>query len=171
VWATALQGSKILEIGAGTGLNMAYYCPAAAVFALDPAAEMLDRAACRSRKAGLHAQFIRGRAEALPFPEAAFDAAVATLVFCTVEEQNRSLGELYRVVKPKAPVRLFEHIRLEKGIAARLQDLLTPPWKKIAGGCRLNRNTPAAVENAGFHIEHLRKIGGGIFVAIDALKP
>ncbi len=169
-WATSLPGRKILEIGVGTGLNMPYYNKESIVFAVDPAAEMLYRAAVRSRKTGCRSHLIRGKAEFLPFPSAVFDSAVGTLVFCTVEDPRRSLGEVFRVLKPGGTIRLFEHIQLQEGAGSRIQDLLTPAWKQIAGGCRLNRNTPKTVEEAGFRIRHLRRMFGGIFVAIDAVK-
>ena len=169
-WATSLKGSKILEIGVGTGLNMPYYNHETTIFAVDPDAEMLKRAVARCNGSGHNAHFIRGQAETLPFSDAAFDAAVGTLVFCTVADQERSLSELNRVVKPGAPIRLFEHVRLDEGAGAHFQDLLTPVWKGIAGGCRLNRKTPEAVKNAGFRIEDIRKMAGAVFVAIDAIK-
>jgi ubiquinone/menaquinone biosynthesis C-methylase UbiE len=169
-WATALPGRNILEIGVGTGLNMPYYKKESVVFAVDPAAEMLCRAAVRSRETGFRSHLIRGKAEFLPFPSAAFDSAVGTLVFCTVDDPLRSLGELFRVLKPGGSIRLFEHIQLQEGAGSRIQDFFTPAWKKISGGCRLNRNTPETVEEAGFRIRHLQRMFGGIFVAIDAVK-
>ena len=170
-WATSLPGSIILEIGVGTGLNMPHYLKECAVFAVDPAVEMLHRAAICSEKAAAGIHLIRGEAEFLPFPASVFDAAVGTLVFCTVDDQSRSLNELYRVLKPGAPVRLFEHVRLGGRAGACIQDLFTPAWKQIAGGCRLNRNTPEAVEEAGFRIQRLQRMFGGVFVAIAAIKP
>ena len=117
-WAAALKAKRILEIGVGTGLNMAHYNQESTVFAVDPDAGMLQRAVTRAQRVRREACFCLGRAEALPFRSAAFDAAVATLVFCTVSDLSRSLGELHRVLKPQAPVRLFEHVRLRSGTGA-----------------------------------------------------
>jgi len=169
-WAASLKAKKVLEIGAGTGLNLAYYNNESKVFALDPDAGMLKRAVARAHGIRREAYFCFGRAEALPFRSAAFDAALATLVFCTVNDLPHSLGELNRVLKPQAPVRLFEHVRLRSGTGARIQDVLTPAWKRIAGGCHLNRDTLKAVETAGFEIRRVQEQFGGVFIAVDALK-
>jgi ubiquinone/menaquinone biosynthesis C-methylase UbiE len=170
-WATAIHDGKILEIGIGTGLNIEHYKPGDNVYAVEPDLQMLKRAAVRREKLKAKTHLIRARAEFLPFPDAAFDAALGTLVLCTVNDLNLSLRELYRVLKPEGTIRLFEHVRMEKGPGAPLQDFLTPAWKRIAGGCHMNRNTLAAVENAGFKITRVRSMMGGIFVAADGLKP
>ena len=170
-WITAIQGDKILEIGIGTGLNIEHYRPGTDIFAIEPDLQMLKRAAVRRRKFKANAHLILGRAEALPFSDREFDAAFATLVLCTVDDSNRSFRELYRVLKPGGSIRLFEHVRMEKGPGATLQDFLTPVWKHIAGGCHLNRNTLTAVENAGFKIISVHKMMGGILVAADGMKP
>ena len=169
-WAASLKAKKVLEIGVGTGLNMAHYNQESIVFALDPDAGMLKRAVIRAERVRIEACFCLGRAEALPFRSSIFDAALATLVFCTVNDLPHSLGELNRVLKPQAPVRLFEHVRLRSGTGARIQDVLTPAWKRIAGGCHLNRDTLKAVESAGFEIRRVQERLGGIFIAVDAFK-
>lgn len=169
-WAASLQGRKVLEIGVGTGLNIAHYNEGSVVFAIDPAFEMVQRAIRRARRLRRQAYFSLGQAEALPFRPATFDAGVSTLVFCTVNDLSQALRELHRVLKPHALLRLFEHVRLKGGTGVRIQDCLTPAWKHIAGGCHLNRDTLAAVEAAGFEIRRVQKRLGGIFIAVDALK-
>lgn len=171
VWATSLPTGKILEIGIGTGLNVPHYKRSTVVFAIDPTAEMLKLASLRSTKFKNKTHLVRSRGESLPFPDASFDAALGTLVFCTVADPNLSFRELYRVLKPGAPVRLFEHVRLGKGPGSMFQDFLTPVWKRIAGGCHLNRDTLTAAESAGFKIINVRTIMGGILIAVDAMKP
>jgi len=169
-WAASLKGRKVLENGVGTRLNIEHYNQSGTVFAIDPAVEMLQRAVRRARNGRRKVYFCLGRAEALPFRTATFDAAVATLVFCTVSDLSKSLKELHRVLQPLAPVRLFEHVRLSGGTGARLQDALTPTWQHIAGGCHLNRDTLKAVETAAFEIRRFQEELGGIFIIIEALR-
>lgn len=170
-WAASVEGKRILELGIGTGLNLPYYRRSAAVFAIDSSWEMLERAEARAGKMGRLAALVQARAEELPFREAIFDAAVVTMVLCTVEDMMRSLEELRRVLRPHAPVRMVEHVRLHDGAGARIQDALTPGWKRIAGGCNLNRDTLEAVKTAGFEVIRVEEHALGIFLFIEAAAP
>jgi ubiquinone/menaquinone biosynthesis C-methylase UbiE len=156
----------VLEIGAGTGLNLPHYGPGPTVIAVDPKLSLI-RHALRRRRPGQY--LVCARAEALPFPDATFQAAAGTLVFCTVGDPERGLGELRRVLEPEAELRLIEHVRWERRPAlARLQDWLTPAWKAISDGCHLNRATEKLIEQAGFEIERRREDFSGVFVEIHA---
>ena len=157
---------RVLEVGSGTGLNFPQYGSSATVIAVDPKISHI-RYARRRRRLGLHQ--VCARAEALPFRDATFQAAVGTLVFCTVTDPERGLGELRRVLEPEAELRLIEHVRWERRPAlARLQDWLTPAWKVISSGCHLNRATERMIERAGFKIERRREDFDGIFVEVHA---
>ena len=168
-WRRDLLGGlrgRVLEIGSGTGLNFPQYSSSPTVIAVDPKMSHI-RYARRRRRPGQH--LLCARAEALPFRDATFQAAVGTLVFCTVGDPEKGLGELRRVLEPEAELRLIEHVRWERRPAlARLQDWLTPAWRVISSGCHLNRATERMIERAGFKIERRRENFDGIFVEVRA---
>lgn len=154
----------VLEVGAGSGLNFALYPPGQVerVEAVEPDATMRRYAEPRRAAAPVPITLTAAPAEALPFADATFDSAVATLVFCSVSDPLRSLGEIRRVLKPGGTLLLFEHVRAEGAIAARMQDMLTPFTKRVAGGCHWNRDTAGAVAEAGFQVTSLRRVSDGL---------
>ncbi len=168
-WATSVGGARVLELGVGTGLNLPHYSVAARIFALDSSAEMLRLASRRLRtSAAGTAQLCQALAEALPFCNQAFDAAVCTLVLCNVEDPAQVLREIRRTLRPGAPLRMLEHVRLRNPRISRLQDALTPAWRRVTGGCHLNRDTLALVRQAGFQVKSVDERLGGWLVAVSA---
>jgi ubiquinone/menaquinone biosynthesis C-methylase UbiE len=143
----------VLEIGAGTGLNLALYPPGVRVIAVEPEPTMARMAARRARRAGASASVLRGAAESLPFPDATFDAVVACYVLCSVADPARALKEVSRVLRPGGEVRVYEHVRSTGPRAAFLQDLVTPLWHRVGCNCHPNRDTVAALRQAGFEVE------------------
>lgn len=150
--AAELRGS-ILEVGCGTGLNFAYYAPDVLVTAIEPGAEYRLRAAERAAAAPARINVIDGDVQCLPFADHCFDAALVTLVFCSVPDAALGLRELHRVLRPGAVVRLVEHVRSPDRFGAWVQDLLNPLWVRVAEGCHLNRDTVPLVAAAGFRVE------------------
>lgn len=155
---------RVLEIGAGTGLNLPHYRAAVEVIATEPEPAMLERACRRAAAAPVPVRLVLASAEALPFPDAAFDTVVVTCVFCTVPDPERGFWEIHRVLKPGGELRLLEHVRAPSPWAARLQDRLTPRWSRIAGGCCLNRPTLETALAAGFQPETISTRFGGVVV-------
>jgi ubiquinone/menaquinone biosynthesis C-methylase UbiE len=143
---------RVLEIGAGTGVNFPYYTAAEHVIALDPEPSMVARSLRRAKHATVPIEVIVARAEALPFPDHTFDTVVSTLVFCTIPEPRQALCELRRISTPEGTALFFEHVRVHRPLAGRLQEWLTPVWKHVAGGCHLNRDTLALLTQAGFTV-------------------
>ncbi|MFQ5666948.1 MAG: class I SAM-dependent methyltransferase [Candidatus Binatia bacterium] len=143
---------RVLEVGCGTGLNFKHYPAAAEVTAIEPLEEFRTFATERARAVDAHVTVQDSDAQALPFPDHAFDAALGTLVFCSVPNVLQGLQELRRVVRPGAPVRFFEHVRSERTLGATAQDLFNPLWRWLMDGCNLNRDTVAAIRTAGFEI-------------------
>ena len=142
-----------LEIGAGTGLNVELYPPAADPLVLtEPEAPMARRL---RERAGSRADVVEAGADALPFADASFDTVVSTLVLCTVPDQAGVLQELRRVLKPDGRLLFIEHVRADDAKLARWQDRLTPVWRFIGRGCHPNRDTAAALRSAGYEIERL----------------
>ncbi|MBC7171688.1 MAG: class I SAM-dependent methyltransferase, partial [Polyangiaceae bacterium] len=143
----------VLEVGAGTGANLAYYPPSAEKIALvEPDPHMrrrLDRAVRRmpSRE---RFEVHEGDASALPFAAGSFDTVVTTLLLCSVPEASRALEEIARVLRPEGQLLYLEHIAAPLGSSLRrLQERVEPFWKHIAGNCHVTRSTLESIEGAG----------------------
>jgi len=154
----------VLEIGAGNGLNFAFYNPeqVESVEAIEPDNAMLRYARERLNTARVSITLTQAPVEVLPFADETFDSAVATLVFCSVTDPMRGLGEVRRVLKPGGILLLIEHVRARGAFAQQLQNMITPVTKRMAGNCHWNRDTERSVINADFEIESRRDAGGGV---------
>ncbi len=143
----------ILEIGCGTGPNFEYYPAGARVIATDYSEHMLPRARSAADAAAAAIELKQADAGALPFDDASFDAAVSTLVLCSVPDQQQALAENRRVLRSGGALRLFEHVRSDRRWVAGLQRVVNPAWGLLCDGCQLNRDTASAVKAAGFEVE------------------
>lgn len=149
---------SVVEIGAGTGVNLEHYPSTLTELVLvEPEAPMARRLERRVRESDLPARVVRAPAEAVPLPDASFDFAVATLVLCTVTDPAASLHELRRLLKPGGRLLFLEHVRAEDPRAARWQDRLHPLWLRFGHGCHCNRETLASIQAAGFAVDRLQK--------------
>ena len=142
---------QVLEVGAGTGGNLAHYRHAGKVVACEPDPAMRARLAGKLADAPVPVQLCDAAAEALPFADQSFDVVVCTLVLCTVPDPPAALAESYRVLRPGGRLAFLEHVR-GRGRLARWQDQLTPLQVWFAGGCHPNRDTQAAIADAGFAV-------------------
>jgi len=165
----------VLEIGAGNGLNFAFYNPEQVerVEAVEPDSAMLRYARERLNTARVPITLTQAPVEDLPFADETFDSAVATLVLCSVTDPMRGLSEIRRVLKPGGTLLLIEHVRAQGAFARRLQDIITPVTKRMAGNCHWNRDTARTVINADFQIEDKRDISGRIppMIVLRAHRP
>jgi ubiquinone/menaquinone biosynthesis C-methylase UbiE len=152
----------VLEIGAGNGLNFAFYNSEQVerVEAIEPDTAMLRHARERAATAPVPVTLTQVPVESLPFADETFDCAVATLVFCSVNNPAGGLQEIRRVLKPGGKLLLVEHVRSQGAITGRIQDMLVPFTTRLAGNCHWNRNTEHMVADAGFQIEYRRDLGG-----------
>lgn len=146
---------RVLELGAGNGLNFARYRDAE-VIALEPERTMLRRAAVRAAEAPVPVRLVRGLAERLPFVDDAFDTVVLSLVMCSVPHPDLAAAEVRRVLRKGGEVRFFEHVRSPDPRVARRQDLILPLYSRFSGGCRLNRDTLGTFRHAGFRVRYRR---------------
>lgn len=137
----------VLELGSGTGVNFPFYKAAVSVTAIEPSQDMIKHSLSKLNNAVVPVKVVQGNAEELPFEANMFDSVVATLVFCTIPNPEKAMLEMKRVCKPGGKILLFEHVKMENRYLSILQELLTPIWKKICGGCCLNRNTIGLLKN------------------------
>lgn len=163
---------RVLELGVGTGRNLPLYASAVErLFGIDPDEVMLGRAEKRARGLPFPVELLLASAEALPFDDGSFDAVVSTLVFCTIPDPPKALGEVRRVLKRDGEFRLLEHVRMRHKPAGWLQEKATPLWKRVAGGCHLDRDTLAAVREAGFEVERVGRHLDGFVLTVSARNP
>jgi ubiquinone/menaquinone biosynthesis C-methylase UbiE len=143
---------RVLEIGVGTGLSFPHYPDVDEIVGVEPSEPMLRRARQRAAETGREIQLVRAPAEELPFPDESFDTVVAMTVLCTVDDVDRALAEIHRVLRPDGRFVFVEHVRAEDPKLARWQDRLERPWQWFAGGCHPNRRTLQAIDSAGFEV-------------------
>lgn len=149
---------RVIEVGAGNGINFPNYPPEVTeLVAVEPEAYLREKAAEAAANAPVAVTVVDGLADALPFEDDAFDAAVTSLVLCSVPDQPRALAEIARVLKPGGELRFYEHVLATDPKVARLQNRIEPVWRFCGGGCHPNRDTPAVIEAAGFRIERCRR--------------
>ena len=165
----------VLEVGVGGGQNFPFYNAERVerLEACEPDEAMLDVARRRLATALVPITLTSAAVEALPFPDDCFDCVVATLVFCSVRDVERGLGEIRRVLKPGGKLLLLEHVRSQNRVAAWMQDSLVPLTTRSLGNCHWNRDTQAAVLAADFQIAQVRKLLGGLqpVLWLSAIRP
>jgi ubiquinone/menaquinone biosynthesis C-methylase UbiE len=144
---------RVVEIGAGTGLNIAHYPDGIAELVLtEPDEAMRRRLARRLQRHGRVARIVDAPAERLPLADASMDTVVSTLVLCTVDDPERTLGEIARVLRPDGQLLFVEHVRASSRFLAACQDFLLRPWRSFAGGCHCNRATVDLMRACGFAV-------------------
>jgi len=149
---------RVIEVGAGNGLNFAHYPQTVAeVVAVEPEPYLRGLATAAARRAPVPVQVVDGTADRLPAGDGTFDAGVVSLVLCSVPDQDRALAELLRVIRPGGELRIFEHVRADTPGLARVQRLVDPVLPLVGGGCHASRDTLAAIAAAGFEISHYER--------------
>ena len=151
---------RVLELGAGNGLNFPYY-PATVteVVAVEPEDYLRARADGAAQSTPVRVSVVDAVADQLPFPDGSFDAAVASLVLCSVPDQASALCELRRVLRPGGELRFYEHVRPNNPRTAAVWQR-ADQWNiypRIAGGCHAARDTERAIRDAGFAVERCRR--------------
>lgn len=161
---------RTLELGAGTGLNLAHYPEAVTELVLsEPFEPMARRLRERLADSGREAEVVGAGAEQLPFPDAAFDTVVSTLVLCTVDDPAASLAEIGRVLRPGGRLLFCEHVRSDDPGLARWQDRLERPWGFIGHGCHPNRDTVTAIASSPLELEEVER--GTLPKAVPIARP
>ncbi len=169
--AVADLRGHVVEIGAGGGANFPYYRKARKVVAVEPDAKRRRTAARRAHRARVPITLVDARAESLPFPDHCFDAAVLSLVLCSVDDVARALSEVQRVVRRGGRVRVVEHVCARQRSIAVLQAWLTRLLCRLGGTCHLDRCTLEALYEAGFTVKACRVHLGGLLIEVRARTP
>jgi ubiquinone/menaquinone biosynthesis C-methylase UbiE len=147
---------RVLEIGIGSGLNLPFYGPAVReVVGLEPLPQFIAMARQTAERTRMPVTFIKESAEAIPLEDHTVDTVVTTFTLCTIPEANRALGEMRRVLKRSGRLLFVEHGLAPDAAVRKWQNWLTPGWKRIGGGCHLNRPIRTMIENAGFRFDRL----------------
>lgn len=146
---------RVIEVGAGNGHNFAHYPEAVSeVLAVEPEPHLREMAQAAAEAANVPVRVVEGSAEALPVEDGSFDAAVASLMLCTVPDQAAALAEMRRVLRPGGELRFYEHVVSRRRRLAAVQRAMDATfWPVVAGGCHCARDTSEAIARAGFTIE------------------
>jgi ubiquinone/menaquinone biosynthesis C-methylase UbiE len=152
---SAAEG-RVLEIGIGSGLNLPFYSSnARQVIGLDPSPKLLAMARRASRSDSRSVELIEGSAESVPLEDASADTVVTTWTLCSIPDAPRALRDMRRVLRPGGRLLFVEHGRAPDPKVVWWQDRLTPVWKRVGGGCHLNRAIGTLIEDAGFQLDRL----------------
>ena len=147
-----LACGRVLEIGIGSGLNIPFYSAHKVehLWGLDPSSEMWSIAEKNAAQHQLEVEFIQSGAESIPLDNNSADTVVMTYTLCTIPEVRSALGEIRRVLKPGGQLIFCEHGLAPDKDVQRWQNRLNPAWKKLGGGCNLNRPIPELLHHSGF---------------------
>jgi ubiquinone/menaquinone biosynthesis C-methylase UbiE len=152
----ALLRGETIEVGIGSGLNIPFYSPAVTrAVGIDLSRQMLRHARERASHLGIPFALVQADAEALPFPDAAFDTVAISLALCTIPDPVKALRELARICRPGGRIVMLEHVRSTARPLAALQSMLFP-LNERAIGCHLDRDTVALAQSLGFSIDETR---------------
>lgn len=150
----------VVEIGAGYGAAFPLYPSAVTgVLALEPDPTLRELARAAAGRAPVPVTVVNGVAEALPAADASVDVVVSSLMLCSVPDQSVALAEVVRVLRPGGLLLFYEHVRSANSMLAAAEDLVTPLWSRMAGGCHPNRDTAAVIAGAGLTMRGLERFG------------
>lgn len=152
-----LAEGDVFELGCGGGINQEFYNRDAVTSyaGIDPHEDLLEDANKAARAKGWPADIRQGVGEDIPFPSGFFDTVVCTFTLCSVDQPDRVLSEMRRILKPGGRALFLEHGRAPDADVAVWQDRIEPVWKRLAGGCHLTRPIGSAFRGAGFEVEPL----------------
>tara|TARA_Y100001970_G_scaffold250037_1_gene321356 strand:+ start:40002 stop:40628 length:627 start_codon:yes stop_codon:yes gene_type:complete len=148
---------EILEVGIGSGINIPYYNAEKVnkIWGLDPSKELLSLAQNKAGTSKLDISFINSGAERIPLPDSQIDTVVVTYTLCTIPVIAEAIIEIKRVLRPSGKLVFCEHGEAPDDNIRKWQQRVNPVWKKIAGGCNLNRPIPKIIKESGFEIKQI----------------
>jgi ubiquinone/menaquinone biosynthesis C-methylase UbiE len=146
---------RVLEIGVGSGRNLPFYrSPANEILALEPSPKLVAMARGAAGSA-VPVHFLEASAETIPLDDGTIDSVVTTWTLCSIPQAASALAEMRRVLRPGGRVLFAEHGLAPSASVRWWQDRLTPAWRRLSGGCHLNRPIRSMIEDAGFRIERI----------------
>lgn len=158
-----LQG-RVVEVGCGNGLNFTHYpTTVTEVVAVEPETTLRRHAQQATRSAPVPISVVAGHADDLPGESESYDAAVVSLVLCSVPDPATALAEIRRVLRPGGTMRFGEHVRAESKVGGAIQDMITPLSARFDAGCRQNRDTASAITAAGFTMSTLERFSFRVY--------
>jgi ubiquinone/menaquinone biosynthesis C-methylase UbiE len=151
---------KVLEIGIGSGLNLPFYDKSKLdeLWGLDPSEGLSEMAKQVADEEAMEVNFISAGAEEIPLPDNHFDSVLVTYTMCTIPEVHRANKEIQRVLKGNGRLIFCEHGEAPDKNIKKWQNRINPLWKKLAGGCNINRNIPSLIQESGFDIIDLEEM-------------
>lgn len=164
-----VEGTKILEVGVGTGKSFPYYPKGIEITAIDFSEKMLDRARKRALREKVQVHLQQMDIQNLAFADSTFDTVVASFVFCSVPDAIKGLKEVERVCKPGGKVILLEHVLSANPVLAWLMNLINPIVARTRGP-NINRRTVGNTIKSGLKVEQVNNLAAGIFKLIEARK-
>ncbi len=156
--ARAIPGARgiVLEVGIGSGLNLPFYTAAVTkLYGVDPSAELLAMVRPRAAQVSFPVELLQHTAEQIPLPNRSVDSVVVTWALCSIPNPAAALSEMRRVLKPDGTLIFVEHGLSPDAKVRSWQNRLTPMWRRLAGGCHLNRKMDDLIRTAGFSIATL----------------
>ena len=153
-----LACGRVLEVGIGTGLNLPFYDAGKVnkVWGLDPSTEMIERAKEKARSLNFDVELIASSGEEIPLESDSVDTVVVTYTLCTIVDVGQAIKEMARVINPAGELIFCEHGTAPDLNVRRLQNCINPLWKRLGGGCHLNRDIPELIQNSGFRVKELQ---------------
>ena len=142
----------VLEIGAGSGLNLPFYKNISKLYFLEPSKGLMEMARKRAKGITFPIEFLEAGAERIPLPDTSVDTVVSTWTLCSIDDAAKALREMRRVLKPAGQFVFIDHGISPHSFMRTLQKILTPIMRPWTGNCHLNRDIPALIEEAGFSI-------------------
>jgi len=147
----------IVDVGAGTGVNLLHYDGSVSPVMVEPDRFMATRLAARAHELGRSVDVVLAPGEALPMEDASVDHVVCTLVLCTAPTPEHVVAEAFRVLRPGGTLHFLEHVRSNTAKVAKIQDRFRRPWSALGCGCQANRTTELLFQPAGFTIDVLER--------------
>jgi len=151
---------KVLEIGIGSGLNLPFYKKENVqhLTAIDPSEEVWKKNSVDMKNLPFDFEFIKAFAEDIPADTNSFDTVVITYSLCTIPDTYKALEEIRRVLKPTGKLLFCEHGKAPEKTVQKWQNMANPLWKRIGGGCNLNRDIPLLIKDNGFKLNNLKSM-------------
>jgi ubiquinone/menaquinone biosynthesis C-methylase UbiE len=151
-----LAMGNVLEIGVGSGLNLPFYNEKVKhLTAIDPSEDLWKKNNLNTKTLPFGFYFIKAFAENIPLADSHFDTVVITYTMCTIPDLNKAFSEIRRVLKPTGKLLFCEHGKAPEKRIQKYQNIVNPFWKRIGGGCNLNKNIPTLIEDNGFTIKKI----------------